>query len=386
MAQIISVLSDIETHAIKTGMLYNADCIRSVVKALTIQSSGSPLPPIVCDPVCVSTSGHSLLDPNATQVLIDQFFPLATLITPNKSEAELLLSQRGEPLEIRSLQDMIVAARELLRYGSRAALLKGGHIITSMGDVKKLLDQFPDIDAIFSGLLSHNMEILQGDGTRGTELVVDVLSESDRTSIFVRPHINSKSTHGTGCTLSAAIASCLARGSDLKEGVKDAVVYTHHAIQMAEPIGHGHGPLNHFHAVAPRLIPRASPFNPYPLTRLLIERNRLEWKGYVEHDFVKLLGRGTLSRKAFVHFMVQDYHYLKYYARAYGLLAAKSTSFKAIESAAQIIFNVVSEIDTHRTYCAKFGVSEDELENAPESAACTSYGAYLIDIGLQGEK
>lgn len=212
--QINSVLCDIETHAIKTGMLYNADCIRSVVKALTTQSSGSTLPPIVCDPVCVSTSGHSLLDPNATQILIDEFFPLAALITPNKSEAELLLSQRGEPLEIATLQDMIVAARELLRYGSRAVLLKGGHIITSMEDVKELLGQFPDVEAIFSGLLSENMEILQGDGTRGTELVVDVLSESDRTAIFVRPHINTKNTHGTGCTLSAAIASCLARGSD----------------------------------------------------------------------------------------------------------------------------------------------------------------------------
>ncbi|KAG5337607.1 hypothetical protein C0989_009167 [Termitomyces sp. Mn162] len=67
------------------------------------------------------------------------------------------------------------------------------------------------------------------------------------------------------------------------------------------------------------------------------------------------------------------------------LLAAKSTSFKAIESAAQIIFNIVSEIDTHKSYCAKFGLSKDEVENMPESAACTSYGAYLLDIGLQGD-
>ncbi|KAG6902680.1 hypothetical protein C0995_013372 [Termitomyces sp. Mi166 len=368
--QIISVLGDIETHAIKTGMLYDADCIRAVIKALKTQFSGLNFPPIICDPVCVSTSGHSLLDPNATQVLIDEFFPLATLITPNKSEAELLLSQGGEPLEIKNLQDMVVAAKELLRYGSQAVLLKGGHIITSMRDIK-LLEQFTNIDTVFSGLLSQNMEILQRDGTRDPKLVADVFSEGDQIVIFVRPYINSKNTHGTGCTLSAAIASCLARGSNLKEAVKDAVAYTHLAIQTAEPIGHGHGPLKHFHAVAPRLIPRASPSDPYPLTRLLIEGNLSDWKEYVEHDFVKLLGRGTLSRKAFLHFMM--------------LLAAKSASFKAIESAAQVIFNIVSEIDTHKSYCAKFGVSEDELENTPEGAACTSYGAYLIDIGLQGD-
>ncbi|KAH0584591.1 hypothetical protein H2248_010125 [Termitomyces sp. 'cryptogamus'] len=382
--QIISVLHDIETHAIKTGMLYDAECIRAVVRALMTQSSGSTLP-IICDPVCVSTSGHSLLDPTAIQVLIEEFFPLTTLITPNKFEAERLLSLKGESSEIHNLQDMVVAAKDLLRYGSHAVLLKGGHLITSMGDVKDLLHQFPDIDAIFSGLLSSNMEILQGDSTRDPKLVVDVFSEGDQIAIFARPHINSKSTHGTGCTLSAAIASCLARGSNLKEAVKDATIYTHLAIQMAEPIGHGHGPLNHFHAVAPRLIPRASPSDPYPLTRLLIEGNLSDWKEYVEHDFVKLLGLGTLSRETFLHFMVQDYHYLKYYARAYGLLAAKSTSFKAIESAAQIIFNIVSEIDTHKSYCAKFGLSKDEVENMPESAACTSYGAYLLDIGLQGD-
>ncbi|KNZ79298.1 Putative hydroxymethylpyrimidine/phosphomethylpyrimidine kinase 2 [Termitomyces sp. J132] len=348
--QIISVLHDIETHAIKTGMLYDAECIRAVVRALMTQSSGSTLP-IICDPVCVSTSGHSLLDPTAIQVLIEEFFPLTTLITPNKFEAERLLSLKGESSEIHNLQDMVVAAKDLLRYGSHAVLLKGGHLIT----------------------------------TRDPKLVVDVFSEGDQIAIFARPHINSKSTHGTGCTLSAAIASCLARGSNLKEAVKDATIYTHLAIQMAEPIGHGHGPLNHFHAVAPRLIPRASPSDPYPLTRLLIEGNLSDWKEYVEHDFVKLLGLGTLSRETFLHFMVQDYHYLKYYARAYGLLAAKSTSFKAIESAAQIIFNIVSEIDTHKSYCAKFGLSKDEVENMPESAACTSYGAYLLDIGLQGD-
>ncbi|KAG6844025.1 hypothetical protein H0H87_010534 [Tephrocybe sp. NHM501043] len=355
--QIHSILDDIETHAIKTGMLYNGDCVKAVIRSLTAHYSSSSLPPIVCDPVCVSTSGHSLLDPDAIQVLVDEFFPLTTLITPNQAEAELLLSHRGVPCEIKTIQDMVTAAKSLLRFGSHAVLLKGGHVITSMNDVEKLSRQLPGGEFIYSGLLSNNMEILQVDNTRDPKLVADVLCDGDQISVFVRPYIQSTSTHGTGCTLSAAIASHLARGSNLKEAVREAVTYTHLAIQTAEPIGHGHGPLNHFHAAIPRLIPRASLTDPYPFVRLLIEGNVAEWKGYVEHDFVKLLGRGTLPRKAFVHFMI----------------------------ATKTIMNIIAEIETHKSFCASFGVSEKELENTPEAAATTAYGAYLIDIGLQGD-
>ncbi|KAG6907521.1 hypothetical protein DXG01_008610 [Tephrocybe rancida] len=385
--QIHSVLDDIETHAVKTGMLYDGNCIRAVVEAFITHYSASNLPPIICDPVCVSTSGHSLLVPAAVQVLVDELFPITTLITPNKSEAELLLSHRGVPSQIETIQDMVVASKSLLRYGSQAVLVKGGHVITSMQDVKNLSQNFPKLDFVYFGLPSNNMEILQVSGTLDPKLVADVLcdSENDETTVFVRPHITSTSTHGTGCTLSASIASLLARGSNLKEAVGEAVVYTYHAIQTAEPIGHGNGPLNHFHAVAPKLIPRASHTDPYPFVRLLIQRNSLEWKEYVEHDFVKLLGRGTLPRKAFIHFMIQDYHYLRYYARAYGLLAAKSSSFKTIGNATQTILNIIAEIETHKNFCASFGVSEEEFENTPEGAATTAYGAYLIDIGLQGD-
>ncbi|KAG6854168.1 hypothetical protein C0991_009820 [Blastosporella zonata] len=271
--QIHSVLDDIKTDAIKTGMLYDGECVRAVVKALTMHYPPSSLPPIVCDPVCVSTSGHSLLDPTAIQVLVDEFFPLTTVITPNKAEAELLLSHRGVPSQIKSIQDMVAAAKSLLRYGSHAVLLKGGHVITSMEAVQNLSRQSPTIDFVYSGLLSDNMEILQGRDTRDPQLVADVLcdSDGDQITLFVRPHIQSTSTHGTGCTLSAAIASHLARGSHCA----------------------------------------ASPTDPYPFVRLLIERNSLEWKGYVEHDFVKLLGRGRLPRKAFIHFMMSVFRSLK---------------------------------------------------------------------------
>ncbi|KAG5641998.1 hypothetical protein DXG03_003798 [Asterophora parasitica] len=388
--QIYSVLDDIETHAMKTGMLYDADNVRAVVKALTTHYAGTSIPPLVCDPVCVSTSGHNLLKPEAIQVLVDELFPLAQLITPNKPEAELLLSHRGMPSQISSLEDMIVAAKNLLRYGSQGVLVKGGHLASTMDEVKKIsLDAF-GVNVISYDLLTENMEILKVGETAedsATRLVVDVLSEAGSTGVtlFIRPYIDSTSTHGTGCTLSATIASHLARGSDLTEAVKDSVAYIHLGIQTAESIGKGHGPLNHFHAIAPKLTPLATPTNHHPLTRMLIQGNASEWKQYVEHDFVKLLGRGTLPHSAFTYFIIQDYHYLKYYARAYALLGAKSTTFDAIGSATQTILGVINEIHTHKAFCASFGITPEVLENTAEEAATSAYGAYLIDIGLQGD-
>jgi len=109
------------------------------------------------------------------------------------------------------------------------------------------------------------------------------------------------------------------------------------------------------------------------------------WKQYVEHDFVKQLGSGELRREAFIHFIKQDYHYLKYYARAYGLLAAKSTQYDRIKSSATIILNIIQEIGTHTSFCNQFNITLEELESTPESPATIAYGSYLIDIGLQSD-
>jgi hydroxymethylpyrimidine/phosphomethylpyrimidine kinase len=220
--QIKSILSDIDIKAIKTGMLFDAENTRAVVRSIKnhYSQSLSATPPIICDPVCVSTSGHTLLHSDAIDVVINELFPLATLITPNKSEAELLLSHRGFPTSISTIEDMISAAnRMVLIFASHAVLLKGGHITASSQDVNRLITANQDVRAVRHGLLGENMEILLAgaEGRNGVdydpELVIDVLLErGGETTLFVRPRIESTSTHGTGCTLSAAIASALARG------------------------------------------------------------------------------------------------------------------------------------------------------------------------------
>jgi hydroxymethylpyrimidine/phosphomethylpyrimidine kinase len=260
LLQLRSVLDDINVAAIKTGMLANADIIRTVGRTLkAILPSQQPPPSLVLDPVCVSTSGHALLDAQneALDVLIEELLPLATVLTPNKAEAEaLLLRQRqsrrraaGETETadssrikiISSIEDMVRASRELCALGPRAVLVKGGHVAHGGGlrvaDVDAAAaaiaattkddPRVHKITAVCKGLVQHdvNMEILFQAAAQDPAVcdvppvVVDVLcevgdgdEEGGRYTLFVRPYLDSKSTHGTGCTLGAALACALARG------------------------------------------------------------------------------------------------------------------------------------------------------------------------------
>jgi hydroxymethylpyrimidine/phosphomethylpyrimidine kinase len=215
---------------------------------------------LVIDPVCVSTSGHTLLEHGALSALVTELLPLATVLTPNASEAALLLQTRRQvcpsggdtdldartPLPVASIQDMLGAARALCALGPRAVLLKGGHVTRGamhLSDVEAAANaatadlRVDKVDC--DGLVQRgaNMEILfraaaasQDPMTHHNEgedvpVVVDVLCEvvdqrgksggesgGTRCTLFVRPYLDSTSTHGTGCTLSAALACALARG------------------------------------------------------------------------------------------------------------------------------------------------------------------------------
>ena len=212
-----SVFNDLPVRAMKTGMLSDAGVVKAVADGLKARFPDSFRPPLVCDPVSVSTSGHTLLQPDAVSTLINELLPLATVITPNKSEAELLLRTiSGEERFIESLDDMLRAGHELLKLGSRAVLVKGGHLTTTLSVVEQAISSNPDIRVERDGILSDNMEILlavEAD-PRDASLVVDVLCEADsgRATMYISPRIESKNTHGTGCTLSAALACGLARG------------------------------------------------------------------------------------------------------------------------------------------------------------------------------
>ena len=246
------MLGDIPPTAFKTGMLTDTGVIRATVETLKnfyttpllvipqseIPGMGlPPLPPLVVDPVTVSTSGHTLLPSDAIEGLLKDLIPMATIVTPNVREARLLLSHlQGtgpEEQEIKSIADMVAAAIKLTREsGVSATLVKGGHLIFKTQDVE-------------TGVEGVNIEWAQECDPEGVQvlkvarearessklwrpadqdLVVDVLycakklgsqigshEKSSSCTLFVRPRIQSTSTHGTGCTLSAAIVCHLAR-------------------------------------------------------------------------------------------------------------------------------------------------------------------------------
>jgi hydroxymethylpyrimidine/phosphomethylpyrimidine kinase len=205
--QIDAVVEDIGVDAVKIGMLHSADTVRTVAAALRRHG----LHKVVLDPVMIATSGAKLIDEEAIDVLVRALFPLASVVTPNLDEAALLV---GRPLH--SEQDMEQAARELIERGARAVLLKGGHLA---GDT-----------------------------------VSDLLLARGAAPQWMRaPRIPTPNTHGTGCTLSSAIASHLALGADLPAAVMRAREYVRGALEAGARVrtGAGSGPLNHGHAPQP---------------------------------------------------------------------------------------------------------------------------------------
>ncbi len=190
------VLADIGADAIKTGMLHDAPTIEAVCAELP---EGVPL---VADPVMVAKGGHSLLQAEAVATLKRVLLPRAAVLTPNIPEAEVLTGQT-----IRTPADMAGAARALLALGPRAVLLKGGHL----------------------------------EGAR----LVDLLASAEGVEEFVGERIETRHTHGTGCTMASAVAAGLAQGMSLRDAVIRARAYVLAAIRSAPGFGAGHGPLNH---------------------------------------------------------------------------------------------------------------------------------------------
>jgi len=203
-AQIDAVFSDLDIGAVKIGMLSQAATIEAVAQGLAAHHAKN----IVLDPVMVATSGDRLLVPEAVEALRKLLIPRALVVTPNLPEAAVLTGASVA----RNEREMEVQARELLALGARNVLIKGGH---GSGD--------------------QSLDLLIGQG--------EVVRLSAR-------RIATSNLHGTGCTLSSAIAAGLAKGLDLNAAAQDAKEYVTAAIAAADKlkIGHGHGPLHHFHA------------------------------------------------------------------------------------------------------------------------------------------
>jgi hydroxymethylpyrimidine/phosphomethylpyrimidine kinase len=203
--QIEVVLDDIGADAIKTGMLHDAAVIETVAAVLRERAPGIPL---VVDPVMVAKGGTRLIDPEAIDVLKGLLISQADIVTPNLPEAEILSGTT-----IGNVAQMQAAGKTLLALGCRAVLVKGGHL---------------------SG-----------------ETVSDVLMTAQGTRVWESARLDTRHTHGTGCTLASAIAAGLAQGSSIEGAVNRARAYVQRAIASAPGLGRGHGPLDHAHPLHP---------------------------------------------------------------------------------------------------------------------------------------
>ena len=197
--QLLAIFDDIAVHAVKIGMIADADIAGGIADVLEEFQPDN----IVLDPVMVSTSGDALISADAMDVLKGRLIPLADVITPNIPEAE--------KLSRKAVLDMEDAAQGLLSLGADAVLLKGGHL------TKEAMSN-------------------------------DVLAYDGGVEIFEAKRILTSNTHGTGCTLSSAIAACLAKGKVLPQAVAEAKAYLTGAIEAGSQlgVGHGHGPVHHF--------------------------------------------------------------------------------------------------------------------------------------------
>jgi len=198
--QIDSVVTDIGVDAVKTGMLANADIIAVVAE----KAKEYNFPNFVIDPVMVAKSGDPLLREDAREALIEQLIPLAKVLTPNLHEARVLTG-----MEIESLEDMREAARAIHELGAQNVVVKGGHL-------------------------------------PGSDESIDVLYDGHDFVEFAAPRVETRNTHGTGCTFASAIAAELAKGKSVPEAVRAAKDFITMALRHSLSLGHGHGPTNHF--------------------------------------------------------------------------------------------------------------------------------------------
>ncbi len=200
--QIDAVFEDINVDGVKVGMLSGIDQMKAVAEKLREYSPAN----VVIDPVMIAKGGCALMHPDALETLIQEIIPLAYVLTPNIPEAETITG-----MKISSIDDMKNAARKIHGMGAANVIIKGGHLESGDAD--------------------------------------DILFDGGEFRSYKTRRIDTKNTHGTGCTFSSAIAANLAKGLDLDSAVTEAKEYITMAIEHALPIGKGHGPTNHFYTL-----------------------------------------------------------------------------------------------------------------------------------------
>lgn len=448
--QFASVSSDIRIDGIKIGMLANGSIAQATAEVIRKwRASGAP-GAVVLDPVMVSTSGSLLLEHDAVKTVISELLPLCTLVTPNISEAVQIMRHANLPgssdlaglTQPPSIADTLRLSETIHKLGPPAVLLKGGHNVITAADLESQLaslglgarvgiaagdatvtdeahpslnreadassqlesqaqDELSNIArSLGASQYAHGpLSVILIRGPTDTRVltnyaassfdadtyIVDVFYNGEAV-LFVKPKVKTNATHGTGCTLSAAICAYAARGTPLRTAVAGGIQYLQESLTNAiEHLGSGPGPLDHGAHIVQRSVPKRSAGIYSPLSSLLISHSWDKWCTYTRHAFVARMRQGTLSPRAFTWFLRQDYIYLRHYARVWSKAASHpSCTLSDIGRYTEVSHLVVKETEMHVAVCAEWGISREELEATQESRATMVYTRSLLDHAEEG--
>ncbi len=329
--QLDAVFTDIFPDAVKIGMVSSSKLIHEIAEALKFYEARN----IVVDPVMVATSGAKLINDNAIETLANELLPLACVTTPNIPEAEILSGTK-----IHNESEMTQAAKIIHAKYKCAVLIKGGHMINDANDY----------------------------------LYVD-----ENNSVWLNgKRINTTNTHGTGCTLSSAIASNLAKGFTLEESVKRAKDYISGALGAMLDLGRGCGPMNHAFNLSGKFSDKPG------LRERLMTSVADIWPKYNDHKFVKGIETGELAPEKFKRYIIQDYLYLNEYSKVFALGVAKAKSLESLRLFASVIPAIANvEMDIHKGYMGRFNVTQQELDSTPRELANLSYTSYMLRVAYE---
>ncbi|KAJ3103806.1 hypothetical protein HDU97_009811 [Phlyctochytrium planicorne] len=356
-SQIESVISDIGADAVKIGMLFNSEIIHAVADSLEALN----LKKVILDPVMVATAqSRPLLSPDAIDTFKSRLLPLALILTPNVPEAEVLTG-----LKIENSDGMRAAAIDLHKLGARNVLIKGGHLPFKA-----------------SGCESENeMEVL------------DLFFDGKAFVEFTNPFISTKNSHGTGCTLAAAIAAGIARGLEGIFGtfssitvleiqaVKGGIHYVRAAMTFSFPLGKGHGPVNHFLHIPDMEFQCVDSIVGY-----LVESTKALWAKFQNHPFVLKVENGSLPLSSFQYFLKQDYIFLRQFARFSSLSTFKAKDMYGITNGYNTTGALLQETEFHRNNSHLWSLTHADFEKASPGQATNAYIGYILDLTLTDEK
>ncbi|KAL8292310.1 hypothetical protein RQP46_001776 [Phenoliferia psychrophenolica] len=344
--QLSSVLSDFSLSGIKIGSLRSSQTIETITETLNRHfTTKSSRPPIVLDP----SSGHSPLDATVAASL-SALLPWTSLLIIDASDAIILSGWEGG---FQSEADMSRVAAKLGALGAGWVLLRG---------------------------------VALGEGDETTSLI---WSDAGEVATFEQhPSTSGAKALGADSSLSSAIAVYLAEGSTVSEAIRIATGYIASATAASHALALDNtspGTIDHFHGLLPRSLLLPTPTKPQPFTDYLLNVDPAAWKRFVHHPFVIGVGNGTLPLKSFLHFIQQDYHFLKSYARTNALSAYKTQDMSEMAASMEITTAVIKETEMHVKYCEKYGISREELLAVEESVECVAYTRYELDVAMKGD-